>query len=192
MPVERWRGGLAVALMVLAGGAAAQLSERTLQLCAGCHGVGGNSPTPTVPSLAAQPKVFVENQLVLVREGLRDIPVMKDAVKDLSDEQIVALAIYYAAQPLKPQPRPVQPERMRAGADLSRKGLCGSCHLSGYTGQQQVPRLAGQHEAYLLLALKQFRDSPGPGRDTIMASTLRGLADSDLENLAHYMAHGKP
>ena len=55
-----------------------------------------------------------------------------------------------------------------------------------------MPRLAGQHEAYLLQALKQFRDSPGPGRDTIMASTLRGHTDSDLENLAHYMAHGKP
>lgn len=183
---------VAAALAALAGAAAAQPSEATLQLCSACHGAGGNSPTPAVPSLAAQPKQFVENQLVLVREGLRDIPVMKDAVKGLSDEQIIALATYYAAQPLKPQPGPVQPERMKAGAELSRRGLCGSCHLPGYPGQQQVPRLAGQHEAYLLAALKQFRDAPGAGRDTIMASTLRGLADTDLENLAHYMAHTRP
>jgi cytochrome c553 len=37
--------------------------------------------------------------------------------------------------------------------------------------------------------MKQFRDNPGPGRDTIMAATLRGLSDADVANLAHYFAN---
>ena len=37
----------------------------------------GNSLVPSIPSIAGQPKVFLENQLVLIREGLRDVPAMK-------------------------------------------------------------------------------------------------------------------
>jgi cytochrome c553 len=197
MPGERRRRAAVLALLLAAAAARpdaapGQPSELTLQRCASCHGERGRSPTPAVPSLAGQPKVFVENQLVLVREGLREIPVMRDAVKDLGDDEIVALARYYAAQAPGPGAGAPDPARQRAGAELSRRGLCGSCHLPGYTGQQQVPRLAGQHEAYLLAAMKQFRDAPGRGRDTIMAATLRGLSDGDLENLAHYMAHARP
>ena len=53
-------------------------------------------------------------------------------------------------------------------------------------------RLAGQDEPYLVQSMKQFRDQPGPGRDTIMAATLRGLSDDELAQLAHHLAHFKP
>jgi len=114
---------------------------------------------------------------------------MAPIVKGLSDEDIGALARHFSALP----PQPVQAgkpvaERLAAGAALSKQMLCATCHLPGYVGQNQVPRLAGQDEAYLMLSLKQFRDNPGPGRDTIMASTLRGLSDAQLGELAHHLA----
>jgi hypothetical protein len=34
----------------------------------------GNSPSPAIPSIAGQPRVFIENQLVIMREGLREVP----------------------------------------------------------------------------------------------------------------------
>jgi cytochrome c553 len=40
--------------------------------------------------------------------------------------------------------------------------------------------------------MKQFRDKPGPGRDTIMSAALYGLSDADLANLATYLAAFKP
>jgi cytochrome c553 len=142
--------------------------------------------------LAAQPKLFVENQLVIIREGLRDVPAMKVMLTGISDEEIVALAVHYAAQPAKaPSPAP-SPDKARAGAAAAQRLLCGTCHLPTFAGQQQVPRLAGQDETYLLQAMKQLRDNPGPGRDTIMASTLRGLSDTELDALAHHLAHFKP
>jgi cytochrome c553 len=196
MPVRRCRRTavwLVVAGLSLGFGVApAQPRPETLAACAACHGPAGNSQTALVPSLAGQPKLFLENQLVLVREGLREIAVMKDVVAGLKDDEIVALAAYYAAQQVVPRPAPLQGERFRAGAELSRRMLCGTCHLPGYTGQQQVPRLAGQDEGYLLRAMRQFRDQPGPGRDTIMAASLYGLKDDDLVNLAHYLAQAKP
>lgn len=182
----------ALLLFALPGAAPAQPKPELLAACAACHGPGGNSQVPLFPSLAGQPKVFVENQLVLIREGLRDVPSMKDVMAGMSDETIVALARYYAAQAPAPQATAVQAEKYGRGAQAAQKALCGTCHLPDYSGQNQVPRLAGQHEEYLLASMKQFRDNPGPGRDTIMAASLHGLSDADLADLAHYLANFRP
>jgi cytochrome c553 len=188
--VVRIAGPAAASLLLLLPLAAgAQPKPETLAACAACHGPNGNSQVPQFPSLAGQPGVFVENQLVLIREGMREVPAMKDVLTGMSDETIVALARYFAEQKPAPKKGTVRPESGRAGEELSKKMLCGTCHRSDYSGQNQVPRLAGQQEAYLLAVMMQFRDNPGPGRDTIMAATLRGLSDADVANLAHYFAN---
>jgi cytochrome c553 len=182
----------AAAAALLAAAALAQPRAETLAACAVCHGPGGNATIPQFPSLAGQPRVFLENQLVLIREGLRDTPAMKDVMAGMTDEQIGALASHYAAQPVAARPEPAHPDRARLGAETARRMLCGTCHLPDYSGQAQVPRLAGQNEQYLRLSMRQFRDQPGPGRDTIMAASLYGLSDADLDNLAHYLASFRP
>ena len=197
MRVERrtrsW-AGLATALSLLLHSAASaqQPPPAIVEACNACHGPGGNSQIPLTPSIAGQPKVFVENQLVLIREGLRDVPQMKEIVTGMSDETIIALAQHFAAQTPAPKPGAANQEKARLGAAAASRLLCGTCHLSDYKGQNQVPRLAGQDETYLVHSMKQFRDNPGPGRDTIMAAVLSGLSDSDLANLAHYLATFKP
>lgn len=189
------RAAAALALAAATGTASpVQPAAAIIALCDGCHGRDGNSTTALVPSLAAQPRLFLETQLVLVREGLRDIPVMRDLMKQLSDNDIQALAGHYAAQraAVAPPPGPLQEDRFRSGEQLAKRALCGTCHLPNYLGQQQVPRLAAQDEAYLLYAMKQLRDNPGPGRDTIMAASLYGLGNNQLAELAHYFAHLRP
>ena len=54
------------------------------------------------------------------------------------------------------------------------------------------PRLAGQNEPFLIESMKQFRDHPGLGRDTVMAAALFGLKDPELADLAHFLTHFKP
>ena len=125
---------------------------------------------------------------MLIREGLRDVPAMKALLADMSDDEIIALAGHYAAQPAGAASGTVNQAQSRRGEALAGRMLCGTCHLGDYAGQRQVPRLAGQDEHYLLQSMKAFRDHPGPGRDTIMAATLRGLSDSELADLAHYLA----
>ena len=70
------------------------LAER-IQLCSTCHGEDGNSRMPNIPSLAGQPEFFMLNQLVLMREGVRQIEVMAPFVKDLKDDEINALAFIF-------------------------------------------------------------------------------------------------
>jgi cytochrome c553 len=179
----------AVALVCFTGTARAQSAER-LALCAACHGAKGISASPQIPSLAGQPKIFVENQLVLIREGLREVPQMKGMLDGVPDTELSALASHYQAL-AAPGPGfgPVQADRFQRGKDLARAALCGTCHLPDYSGRQQIPRLAGQHEVFLLDTMKQFRDHAGPGRDTIMSASLLGINDAQLADLAHYLAN---
>jgi cytochrome c553 len=202
MPVDGcgrvpWRfatAALALAAAAVAEPALAQAPPRaeTLAACDACHGPAGSSQVPETPSIAGQPRLFIENQLVLIREGLREVPTMAGIIKGMSDEEIGAVARHYATQRAVPLPSTVRRDQRLRGAEISRRALCGTCHLADYSGQNQVPRLAGQNEAYLRLSLKQFRDHPGPGRDTIMAATLLGMSDADLADLAHYFATPRP
>src|SRR5258705_1633262 len=89
----------------LAGPAhAADVPQERLQLCGTCHGENGNSKMEKMPSLAGQPELFLANQLILFRERLRKSEVMAPFAKDLTDNDILALAAHYAK--LQPEPSP--------------------------------------------------------------------------------------
>jgi cytochrome c553 len=163
--------------------------ERAAQ-CVACHGAKGVSQIPSIPSLAAQPKTFIENQLVLIREGLRDVPAMKGSLDGVSDAELVALATYFSAQAAPPAAKGrVDKARLERGRALAKSALCGTCHLPQHQGRDQVPRLASQQEQFLLDVMKEYRDKPGPGRDTVMAAALYGISDAQLKDLAHFFAH---
>jgi cytochrome c553 len=183
----------AAAVLALACGAlvghAQPAATPQLQLCMACHGPQGNSQIPTTPSLAGQPKLFIENQLVLIREGLRDVPQMKGLLDGVKDTEIVAMAEYFAAQKPAPAAGVVKEAVYQRGQALAGRMLCGSCHVPDFSGKQQIPRLAGQHEAFLRQSLREFRDRPGPGRDTIMSASVHGLKDDELDDLAHFLSH---
>ncbi len=143
---------------------------------------------PGSPSLAGQPRIFIENQLVMIREGLREVAQMKGLLADMKDEEFTLLAKYFSEQKIQPEPTALDAARAARGAALSKRGQCGSCHLPDYAGREQMPRLAGQREDFLLSSMKEFRDGKATGRDTIMAATLRGMSNAELTDLAHYLA----
>lgn len=163
------------------------LPER-LELCDACHGPNGNSVIAGTPSLAAQPVIFLENQLVLLREGMRDVPQMAAAVQGLKDADIRLIARHYAAQkPAAPQGKP-DAALMKRGAALARKLHCASCHEGDYRGREQMPRLAAQREEYLEYAMNGYRRYTRKGGDTMMAAALYGVTDADVKILAYYLS----
>ncbi|HEY6715745.1 MAG TPA: c-type cytochrome, partial [Reyranella sp.] len=83
--------------------AAAQAKPPAIaQTCAACHGAKGVSTIKDTPSLAAQPDIFTQYQLVFMRDGQRKPGVMLAVVKNLTDENIRDLGAYYAALPPPP------------------------------------------------------------------------------------------
>lgn len=74
-----------------------------------------------------------------------------------------------------------------AGAEKA-KTVCAACHgADGNTSTApDFPKLAGQHEDYLLQALKQYKS--GARKNPIMAAQVQPLSVADMENLAAYFA----
>lgn len=159
------------------------------EICVGCHGPGGNSVTAGTPSIAGQPKVFIENQLVLMREELRPAPQMQPIVKGMKDAEISRLAEHFSRLPAKPAANgPADAKLMKQGMERAKALRCGVCHLSSFAGQNQVPRLAAQREDYLQAEMRAYRDNKRKGGDTIMAAALYGVPDTDIRALAHFLA----
>jgi cytochrome c553 len=164
-------------------------SQERLQLCAACHGEDGNSTNPQIPSIAGQPKLFLENQLILFREELRKSDQMLPVVKGLKDPEIIKLAEHFSKLPAKSMETGA-PEKtlLQRGSQRAKELRCGICHLSDFSGQNQIPRLAGQREAYLEAEMRAYRDGKRTGGDTIMAAALYGVSDADIKALAHFLS----
>ena len=165
------------------------LAQDRIATCKGCHGPDGNSVTPGVPSLAGQPKIFLENQMILFREELRRSPVMTPILAGIKDPEIIQLADHFSRLPPKSvaQGSPDK-ELVEKGRLLGRKLHCNVCHVSTYRGQKQMPRLAGQREEYLRSEMFAYRDGKRSGGDTIMAAALYGVKDDEIKALAHFLS----
>jgi len=126
--------------------------------------------------------------MIMIREGLRPIAAMQGVLNGVSDAEIIALADYFSTQRAKATSTVRNEASFKRGELSATRGLCGTCHLPNFVGQQQMPRLAAQREDYLLQSMREFRDNKAQGRDTMMNGVLRGLSDSELSDMAHYFA----
>ena len=77
-----------------------------------------------------------------------------------------------------------------AGAQKA-KTVCAACHgPDGNTSTApDFPRLAGQHEDYLLQAMKQYKS--GARKNPIMQAQVQPLSTKEMEDLAAYFAQQK-
>ena len=188
------RGTLRLAVAValaLPAAALAQSAEERLAACVACHDAGGDAATPETPLLAGQPADYLLVQLFLFREGLRPSEVMAPMAEGLSDAELQDLAAHFAAlEPAPPAPRgELDPEAYARGREVSAEHRCASCHLRDFSGRDQVPRLAGQREDYLVKSLEAYKSGTRPGYEPAMAEVMATVPASAIPDLAHYLAH---
>lgn len=157
--------------------------------CTACHGPEGRAPLPGLPALAGQQREFLETQLVLLREGLRNVPGMEGVLRAFNDRDLIDIAAYYSATKPYTESGIRDAQKHAAGAAQSRARACGSCHLSDYSGQRSIPRISNQREDYLVTTLKAYRDDRRVGSDTNMNGLMYGISDTEIAALAHYLAH---
>ena len=159
--------------------------------CAQCHGPGGVSEMPLIPSLAGQPAEFLTLQLILFRETIRRVPAMTAPAQGLTDEQVEDLAAWFATQPSTRRAArgPADPALLARGAQLSAARNCNACHTATYAGRANIPRINHQREDFLEHTLVEYRDGGRVGTDTNMNGLMYGLTDADIGALAHFLAH---
>lgn len=73
------------------------IGKEKAQACAMCHGANGIAQMPGAPNLAGQPAPYLAEQLKNYRSGKRQNEIMGVIAKPLSDQDISALASWYAS-----------------------------------------------------------------------------------------------
>jgi len=96
------RHGAAALLFALAAPAQALESKELAELlrqCSACHGVDGIAKDVEIPNLRGQHDVYIAEQLRSFRSGKRASKEMHYLSRHLTDEEIAALAQFYADMP---------------------------------------------------------------------------------------------
>jgi cytochrome c553 len=168
----------------------------TVHVCSSCHGPEGRSISPTFPRLAGQQKDYIIAQLQAFRDKTRADPhaqtYMWGMAARLSDATIDGIAAYYASQtPVAGEPG-ASPE-IAAGEKIFTEGIpsegvpaCMSCHGEKGEGNGPIPRLAGQHQAYLARQLEAFASMARANE--IMHENSKGLTPEQISEVTAYLA----
>jgi len=167
----------------------------TVHVCSSCHGPGGHSISSTFPRLAGQQKDYLIAQLTAFRDHKRADPhaqtYMWGMAARLTDPVIAALAAYYAAQPPVPGTPDNSPEAA-AGRKIYTEGIaaenvpaCVLCHGQTGGGNGTIPRLAGQHSAYIERQLEAFASNARANE--IMRENSKNLTTEQIRDVAVYV-----
>ncbi|MGH8639596.1 MAG: c-type cytochrome [Burkholderiales bacterium] len=157
--------------------------------CVACHGSADKPAQAGVPLLAGQHHEFLVLQMFYLREGLRDVPQMAGMLKGYTDRDLEDVAAYFARQKPAAGKTSTNGALRDRGEELAKSRGCNGCHLDDYRGQKHVPRIAGQREDYLVIALKSYRDNKRTGTDTSMNEAMYQVSDPDIAALAHFLVH---
>jgi len=164
-------------------------------VCGACHGADGNSTSPAYPNLAGQHPEYLAKQLNEFKSGARKNAIMAPNVTKLSAEDMLNLAAFFSAQQAKAK-QAKDAALVAEGQKLYKGGnagsgvpACASCHGPAGAGiPSQFPRLAGQHNKYVLSQLKNFRsgDRANDG-GKMMQVIARKMTDQEMKAAAEYI-----
>jgi len=157
-------------------------------VCGACHGADGNSAIPQNPTLAGQTARYLYLQLRDFKEGKRKDPIMSPMAANLTKTDMFDLAAYFSTQKPNGQGSKGDASKVAAGKTVADNALCPMCHLGGFSGQNEIPRVAGQQYEYALKQLLDFKNKRRTNDAGNMTAVVRTLSDADLEAVAAYAA----
>jgi cytochrome c553 len=163
--------------------------------CVACHGNDGNSAAGSFPSIAGQNYKYTLKQLREIQSGGRSAMLMIGILDNMTDQDLMDLAAYYADQ--TPQGGAAKVELAELGesiylAGIPRKGVaaCTACHAPDGGGNESAafPSLAGQWPEYTETQLKAYRagDRANDGGQ-MMRLIARDLSDDEIAAVANYL-----
>ena len=82
---------------------------------------------------------------------------------------------------------PAAPSASSGSGVAGKAGVCAGCHGSdGVSANSMFPNLAGQHDAYLIEALKAYKS--GARDNAMMAAAAKALSEADMREIAAHFA----
>ncbi len=201
MHVRQWAG-----MAVLAAGALLQgLAQaqdageaRARKIIGGscflCHGSDGESASEVFPRLAAQNAEYIAKQLENFKSGKRKSTAMASMVENLSAEDMAALGRFYASRPAHHEAARDAPLAevgryiYHQGNRFSGVPACSTCHGREGAGSDSLPRLAGQHAAYLENQLKLFSKRERTNDNAVMHTVVEKMTALEMAAVAEYLS----
>jgi cytochrome c553 len=162
--------------------------------CGNCHGANGQATSPIYPSLAGQNADYIRKQLREFVSGQRVNETMSPQAKDLSPENIDALAVFFAEKP--PRISRVTNNRVLAigrkiffeGSPENGLPACAICHGDDAHGSATLPRLAGQNARYIMGQLQDFSLRARNVESAAMHRIAAQLDDDLFKAVADYLS----
>ena len=159
------------------------------QRCAICHGPQGVSDANS-PNLAGQFAAVTYKELVDFKTGARVNVVMSPFAANLSNQDMLDVAAYYAYLPRVPShkfdPAMAAPAIVTIGAPMRNIAPCGSCH-GDIDNKAGSPWLGGQSAVYIKAQLQAF--AAGTRRNDIsqqMRNIARQMTAEEIDQVARY------
>jgi len=163
----------------------AKVGRRLSEPCESCHGVDGNAKNPSMPTLAGQDAKYFIKAMTHYKDGTRNYQKMFEAVEALSEQDMLDLATYYAAQ--EPRRRDVRMP-LKSTEWITR---CERCHgIDGNSSDPRYPMLAGQDETYLANMMKAY--ATGAIENSTMYAMAASLSEMDIKRIAAYFSSQQP
>jgi cytochrome c553 len=166
-------------------------------VCAECHGDDGAGVADgSVPAIAGQHFRVIAKELVDYRHDKRWDAFMEHYADEhnLGEPQnLTDVAAYISALPPQQTSAPGDGEFLSQGRAVY-EAQCVSCHGPGAQGddRRRIPRLAGQHYAYLLRQLHDAVEGRRPNFSIAHVRLLSRLGRAELVGLADYLSRLKP
>jgi cytochrome c553 len=182
-------GKLMLAVVLLGLGPAiaypdAKAGEKKAQLCLLCH--KPNNPMAYLPTLEGQTRQYLYNQIKAYREKRRPDDIMQTNVASLSDSDIRDIADFFASRKPLRVAFNLDPGKIVVGRSTAVKLKCGACHRPDFSGQKEVPRLAGLDPRY---GVRQIVNFVSGARPHPPVQGMRDISTEDAECLAQFFAH---
>lgn len=166
--------------------------------CESCHGPNGNSAVPTTPRLNGQNAPYIVERLHDFLDPRGQDPhatyAMWGVARQIDDDTLGALADHFSEQVPTP-PSPSGSEKLIAlgqalyvqGNPAERVPACESCHALAGKGAGNIPRIAGQHGAYLKVQLERLRLNIRSS--AIMHPNTNAMSDDEIAAVTAYLAN---
>ena len=172
--------------------AASQASPAVIETCRTCHDEDGTGVGKDyVPIIAGIPPAHIEEALRAYIGGARVCvvePAMCAAAKQLSEEDIAAVARHYGALDRYSHATTFSEQLAAEGAVIHDR-LCANCHLApddpDVAAARGIP-LHGQRADYLRYALDSYRRGDRQNLLPQMEEKISGLDERDVRALVNY------
>jgi cytochrome c553 len=168
------------------------LAPVNMAMCRGCHGIAhyrtAYPEVYSVPKLGGQQAAYVVKALLDYKQGLRSHATMRSIAALQTDDQLAAIAAYYADKDTgSGRPASAFGDDPGAGPPKS-AAACEACHGAGGNKpiSSETPRLAAQEYDYLVQALTQYRK--GSRQNPIMGAMAKPLDDAQIRELSRYFS----